>query len=135
MMARAPPKAPTGMPPPITLPKVARSGAMPVSSAAPPRPTRKPEITSSKISSAPCARVRWRSAARNSRRCSSRPWLAGTGSMMSAAMRAPSRANKASAAASSSSGSTRVQAVNASGTPADEGRPKVARPEPAATSR
>ena len=29
MMRRAPPKAPTGMPPPMTLPKVARSGAMP----------------------------------------------------------------------------------------------------------
>ena len=55
MMRRAPPKAPTGMPPPMTLPKVARSGAMPVSSAAPPRARRNPEITSSKISSAPCA--------------------------------------------------------------------------------
>ena len=38
-------------------------------------------------------------------------------------------------AASSSSGSTRVQAVKASGTPAEEGRPKVASPEPAAPSR
>src|SRR5712671_3564542 len=57
MMRRAPPKAPTGMPPPITLPKVARSGAMPKSSAAPPRASRNPEITSSKMRSAPYSLV------------------------------------------------------------------------------
>ncbi len=57
MMLRDPPKAPTGMPPPMILPNVARSGRMPVSSATPPRATRKPEMTSSKISSAPFARV------------------------------------------------------------------------------
>ena len=48
---------------------------------------RKPEITSSKISSAPCARGQSsRSARRNSGRCSSRPLFAGTGSMIKAAI-------------------------------------------------
>jgi hypothetical protein len=54
MMSRRPPKAPTGMPPPITLPSVVRSGVMPNRPCAPTGPTRKPVITSSKISTAPC---------------------------------------------------------------------------------
>ena len=53
MYSRLPPKAPTGMPPPITLPSVDKSGVTPKSSCAPPRATRKPVITSSKISKTP----------------------------------------------------------------------------------
>ena len=55
MMSALPPKAPTGMPPPITLASVVRSGLTPVRPCTPCGPTRKPVITSSKISSAPCA--------------------------------------------------------------------------------
>ena len=54
--------------------------------------------------------------------------------MMTAAMFGL-RAQKLRDAASSSKGNTRVQAAKAAGTPAEDGRPKVARPEPAATSR
>ena len=43
-----------GRPPPTTLPKIDRSGVMPNRPCAPPGPTRKPVITSSKTSSAPC---------------------------------------------------------------------------------
>ena len=51
-----PPYAPIGMPPPMILPSTVRSGRTPKRACAPPRPTRNPVITSSKISSAPSAR-------------------------------------------------------------------------------
>ena len=53
MMRAGPATAPTGMPPPMTLPKVDRSGVMPHQPCAPVSVTRKPDITSSKISTAP----------------------------------------------------------------------------------
>src|SRR5260370_775338 len=53
MMSRRPPKAPTGMPPPMILPSVVKSGRTPYSVCAPPKATRKPVMTSSNISSAP----------------------------------------------------------------------------------
>jgi hypothetical protein len=46
--------APMGMPPPITLPYVPMSALMPNSPCAPLGCMRKPVITSSKISAAPC---------------------------------------------------------------------------------
>src|SRR5580698_3103866 len=52
--------------------------------------------------------------------------------MMTAATAEPSRLNRSRSACSSSSGSTRVAATKAAGTPAEEAVPKVARPEPAA---
>ena len=55
MIAGGPPKAPTGSPPPMTLPKHHRSGVTPKRSAAPPRASRKPVITSSNSSRAPAA--------------------------------------------------------------------------------
>ena len=60
-----PPNAPTGSPPPMTLPRHVRSGRTPSRPWAPPRATRKPVITSSKISSAP---TRSHSARRPSRK-------------------------------------------------------------------
>ncbi len=98
-------------------------------------PSLKPLMTSSKISSAPCFVQSARSAFRNSGRCSNKPLFAGTGSMMTAAMRSPSAANSFSAAAVSSSGSTRVSAASSFGTPCEDGWPNVASPEPAATSK
>jgi hypothetical protein len=64
MMSARPPNAPTGKPPPMILPNVDKSGVMPNRSCAPPRASRKPVITSSKISNAPLACVMSR---RNSR--------------------------------------------------------------------
>ena len=48
MISRRPPYAPTGRPPPMTLPSVVRSGVIPYSACAPPGCTRKPVMTSSK---------------------------------------------------------------------------------------
>ncbi len=53
MMSRRPPNAPTGMPPPITLPSVVRSGTTPVMPCTPCECTRNPVITSSKMSTLP----------------------------------------------------------------------------------
>jgi hypothetical protein len=100
----------------------------------PPGATRRPEMTSSKISSAPCAVHVARSARRNSARCTSRPALAGSGSTMTHAISAPRSANSRARAGSSSSGSTSVSAAISLGTPAELGVPKVASPEPAFTS-
>ena len=66
MMSRRPPNAPTGMPPPITLPSVVRSGVMPIQRLRAAACTRKPVITSSKISTLP-----WRS--HSARRPSRKP--------------------------------------------------------------
>ncbi len=71
MISRRPPKAPTGIPPPMTLPNVVRSGVMPYKPCAPPKATRKPVITSSKISTAPD----W---SQTSRKVSRKPATGGT---------------------------------------------------------
>jgi len=55
MISARPPNAPTGRPPPMILPSVVRSGVIFSISWTPPRASRKPVITSSKISTAPCA--------------------------------------------------------------------------------
>ena len=138
--ARLPPKAASGMPPPMTLPNTLRSGAKPGMArayrlCAPPSATRKPVITSSKTSSAPCARAQLAQALHEGharahevhvagdrldhrRRRSSSPW----------------RANASSSAATLLYSRTSVCWTTASGTPALVGWPKVARPEPALTS-
>ncbi len=71
---------------------------------------------------------------RYSGRCTSRPLLAGSGSITTAAIRPPSSANTASIAASSSNGTTTVVAATAFGTPAESAIACVASPEPALTS-
>ncbi len=86
MIARGPPKAASGMPPPMTLPSTVRSGLMPSTPCAPCRPTRKPVITSSKISRAPCcvqsSRQRWRTRAWRARSSCCRRWLRSSGSLL-----------------------------------------------------
>ena len=64
MTAELPPIAATGNPPPRPLASVVRSGVTPKNSCAPPRANRKPVITSSKISNAPCYWVSCRSSSR-----------------------------------------------------------------------
>src|ERR1043166_2333678 len=67
MRSRRPPNAESGMPPPITLPSVTRSGVTPYRPAAPRGPTRKPVITSSKMRQAPDRSARGGSPSRNPR--------------------------------------------------------------------
>ncbi len=81
------------MPPPTTLPKVDRSGVMPYKPCAEPGPTRKPVITSSKISTAPCCVHSSRMAARNSGLGAIRFMLPATGSTITQAMAWPCVAN------------------------------------------
>ena len=68
MISALPPNAPTGRPPPITLPSVVKSGSTPCAAWAPPRWTRNPVITSSKMSTLPASAVISRSVARKARR-------------------------------------------------------------------
>src|SRR2546430_12146328 len=73
MRSARPPYAPTGIPPPMILPSVVRSGRTWSRSCAPPAETRKPVITSSKINRAPCRSHSARSAV----------WNSGSGAMRS----------------------------------------------------
>ena len=77
MTAAAPPTAASGSPPPITLPKIDRSGVMPNSRLRAAEPTRKPVMTSSSTSSAPCRVQRSRSASRNPARGGDEPHVRG----------------------------------------------------------
>ena len=134
--ARRPPKAPTGMPPPMTLPSVVRSGVMPYSACAPPACTRKPVITSSKIEHAPCAS---HSARRPSRKPGARRdqvHVAGDrldddgGDLV--ALRGEQRLDRREVVVRQRRASA---PATAGGTPADDGCPNVSAPEPAFTSR
>ena len=93
MTSRRPPYAPMGMPPPMILPSVVRSGVTPYSPCAPPCATRKPVITSSKISSAPCSLVMSRSPCRKPSPGGTTPMLPATGSTITAAMSPSCAAN------------------------------------------
>src|ERR1019366_8441067 len=105
----------------MILPRIVRSGATPNCSWAPPRATRKPEITSSKMSSAPVASARSRSSARKPGSGGTRPMLAGTGSARIAANRWRSVA--ATSAWASFQGTITVAAATAAGTPGLAGMP------------
>ncbi len=101
MISRRPPNAAAGRPPPITLPKVNRSASTGSSPCQPPAETRKPVITSSRMSSAPCACAisasRWLKPARGA----TTPMLPAAASVITAAISAPSAAKAASTAATS----------------------------------
>ncbi len=89
MISRLPPKAPTGMPPPMIFPSVVRSGRTPETSCTPPRATRKPVMTSSKISTAPCRSQTLRSASRKPGAGSTMFMLPAMGSTMMQAICSP----------------------------------------------
>ena len=91
-----PPIAATGKPPPSPLAIVVMSGITPKNSWPPPRANRNPVITSSKISSAPCSRVRSRSNCRKPSSGRMQPVFSITGSVMTAAIWSPSSAITAS---------------------------------------
>ena len=78
--------APIGSPPASGFASVIRSGAIPVCSCANSAPVRpRPHCTSSRISAAPCSRVRARNPARNSGASTRTPPSPCTGSAMTAA--------------------------------------------------
>ena len=87
MMSRGPPNAPTGMPPPMTLPNVARSGLIAVMRrrAAGREPEAGDHLVEDQQRAVPRRTAR-AAPCKNSARCSSRPLFAGTGSMITAAM-------------------------------------------------
>ena len=101
MMSARPPNAAAGSPPPMTLPKVIRSGVTPSRPNQPDGLTRKPVRTSSRMSSAPCRAVISRSAALNPSRGGTTPMLAGQASAMTQAISSPDSAKAASTAAMS----------------------------------
>ena len=101
MTSARPPNAAAGSPPPMTLPKVNRSASTPSSPYQPARVTRKPVITSSLMSSAPCAR---HSASRPALKPGSggtTPMLAAAASVMTQAIWSPSSSKAASTSARS----------------------------------
>ena len=134
MRSARPPNAAAGSPPPMTLPKVNRSASTGSRPYQPERDTRKPVMTSSRISSAPCAAVIRRSAALNPSSGGTTPMLPAAASLMTQAMSVPRSANTASTAATSLYGRTTVSAAAPVVTPGVSGRPRVATPEPAEAS-
>mmetsp|Transcript_15210 Transcript_15210/g.22001 ORF Transcript_15210/g.22001 Transcript_15210/m.22001 type:complete len:208 (-) Transcript_15210:562-1185(-) len=86
MISLRPPYAPTGRPPPMTLPMVVTSGVTPKYSCAPPYETRNPVMTSSKTRRAPFSLAISRSPSRNSWSGLMKPELPTTGSRMTAAI-------------------------------------------------
>ena len=123
MRSRGPPSAASGSPPPITFPKHHRSGCTPTAAVAPPRPRRKPVITSSKIKSAPARSHAARSPSRNPASGATSPMFAATGSTIT-------QATDSSISGTSLKGATTVAATALAGTPAEPGSPRVATPLP-----
>ena len=137
--ARLAPKAASGMPPPITLPNTLMSGSKPGIAlayrlCAPPSATRKPVITSSNTSSAPCRVHSSRKRFMNGTPARTKFMLPAIGSIITQAIASPCNANASSSCAALLYSSTSVWCTTSAGTPALVGLPKVARPEPAFTS-
>ncbi len=138
--ALGPPKAASGMPPPMTLPSTVMSGAKPgiafaYTPCAPRRPTRKPVITSSNTSSAPCWVHSSRQRFMKGTLARTKFMLPAIASIMMQARSAPCLANASSSCAMLLYSRTSVCCTTSGGTPALVGLPKVARPEPALTNR
>ncbi len=107
---------------------------MPYSACAPPSATRKPVITSSKISTLPCRSHTARSVSRNPGAGSTQFMLPATGSTMMQAISLPTAANSSCTCALSLKARVSVCAASSFGTPGEVGTPKVSAPEPALTS-
>ena len=135
MIARFPPYAASGSPPPTIFPRHVMSGLSPARSCIPPRATRQPVITSSKIETAPLLAHPSRIASRNPGSGGTSPMFPTTGSTMTAAIVSPRAAKRARSAGMSLYGSVTVFAAVLAGTPAESGMPSVMAPEPAFTRR
>ncbi len=131
MISAGPPNAPTGRPPPITLPSVVTSGSTPSRACTPPYATRKPVKTSSNTSSAPCSRVSVRSAGRKPGSGSTSPMLPTYGSTITHAISPGFCSNAARTAAASLYGTTIVSRAVPAVTPLESGLPIVSALEPA----
>ena len=127
MISQRPPKAPTGRPPPITLPKHHRSGWTLNHSEAPPLARRNPLITSSKTSKAPAASQARRRPSRKPSAGATRPILAATGSTTTAA-------TVSSSSGTTLYGATTVSATAPAVTPSQPEIPWSATPLPPAAS-
>ena len=101
MTSARPPNAAAGRPPDMTLPNVNRSASTGSSPYQPDRETRKPVMTSSMISSAPCRAVISRSPALNPGSGATAPMLPAAASVITQAMSAPYSAKQSSTAARS----------------------------------
>ena len=121
--SREPPKAATAIPPPSTLPSTVMSGVTPKRCWAPPGARRKPVITSSKITSAPAARVWSRPAARGTRVAARAPHPT-----RGRLRRSPPPAGRRHSAIASSrasgsfQGTVQSDAITPAGIPAESGR-------------
>ena len=135
MYWRLPPKAPTGRPPPMILPKVVRSGSMPKRAWAPPKAARKPVMTSSKMSRAPYWRGDLAQAFEEAGPGQDKAHVGGHGfdddGGDAFAMPAEDLAHGVKIVV----GASRVSATTAAGTPGVPGMEKVATPEPAAARK
>mmetsp|Transcript_1349 Transcript_1349/g.3819 ORF Transcript_1349/g.3819 Transcript_1349/m.3819 type:complete len:244 (+) Transcript_1349:506-1237(+) len=135
MISFLPAYAPTGRPPPMTLPKVERSGLMPQCCCAPPYEMRNPVITSSNTRTAPLASQSSRRPVRNSLSGTMKPELPTTPSRITPAT-SPLFASKSAFTVSRSLYvATSVDSDAPLVTPGESGRPSVATPEPAATRK
>ena len=101
----------------MILPSVVRSGSTPKRSWAPPQATRKPVMTSSKMSRAPYRVHRARQASRKPGSGGTTPMLPATGSTMSAAISSPRSANRVVNDSTSLYSTSSVSAVVALVTP------------------
>ena len=116
----------------MILPSEVRSGSTPSRAWAPPRATRKPLMTSSKIRTAPCCVQSSRRRCRKRGRGKMRPMFPGYGSTITAAIEPGASRKACSMASGSLKGSTTVSAAVPSVTPAELGTPAVSAPDPAA---
>mmetsp|Transcript_38044 Transcript_38044/g.123065 ORF Transcript_38044/g.123065 Transcript_38044/m.123065 type:complete len:270 (-) Transcript_38044:556-1365(-) len=133
MISFLPAYAPTGKPPPITLPKVERSGVMPQCCCAPPYEMRKPVITSSNTSTAPLSSHTCRSSVRKALSGTMKPELPTTPSRITPATSPLLASKRALTDSMSLYVATSVDADAPCVTPGESGSPSVATPEPAAT--
>lgn len=132
--SRRPPNAPTGKPPPMTLPRQMNPAECRTLPCAPPRRAQSHHrFVHDEQRAVPAAKfVRCRQVPSCGR---TRPMFPATPSMMTAAMCSPSAANTRSSAAKSLYGTVSVSAAISAGMPGLSGAPNVAAPEPALTSR
>mmetsp|Transcript_3612 Transcript_3612/g.8103 ORF Transcript_3612/g.8103 Transcript_3612/m.8103 type:complete len:244 (-) Transcript_3612:565-1296(-) len=135
MISFLPAYAPTGRPPPMTLPKVERSGSMPKCFCAPPYEMRKPVITSSKTRSAPSLVVSSRRPSRKAWSGTMKPELPTTGSRMTPQISSLLASKSALTLSRSLYLATSVLSAAPLVTPGESGRPSVMTPLPAATRK
>ena len=133
MTSALPPYAPTGIPPPIILPYVIRSGCILKYPLAPVSPNLKPVITSSKIRSALLSSHSFLRPLRKPSLGSTTPILADTGSTITQAISSLFSSKSFLTLSKSLYTAVRVSLTQLAGTPLLSGIPAVITPLPAFT--